>query len=92
MTVVALPQSQEVPAEKIGLRGAQAMLTIRKVNPDWAIGAGRVRAQPRTVLDALSDGGLQPTYAGSGGAVALERRPAVLPAFEPRPESAIFVS
>jgi hypothetical protein len=52
VTVLALPQSEEVLAARIGLDGAQAKLTVVKVNPDWQIWLGRVPAQPRMVLVA----------------------------------------
>ena len=41
MTVLALPQSEEVLVERIGLQGAQAMLTVVKVNPDSQFRPGR---------------------------------------------------
>jgi hypothetical protein len=47
VTVLALPQSEEVLAERIGVLGAQAMLTIVKVNPDWQSRPGRAKAPPR---------------------------------------------
>ena len=52
MTVLALPQSEEVLAERIGLCGAQAMLTVVKVNPDRQIRPGRVTAPSRMTLVA----------------------------------------
>jgi hypothetical protein len=50
--VLALPQSEEVLAERIGLDGAQAMVTIVKVNPDWQNRPGRLPARPQLVLVA----------------------------------------
>jgi hypothetical protein len=55
VTVLALPQSEEVLVERIGLQGAQAMLTVVKVNPDWQIRPGRIPAQPRIVLADKGD-------------------------------------
>jgi hypothetical protein len=44
VTVLAFPRSEEVLAEKIGLHGAQTMVTIEKINLNWQIRPGRVPA------------------------------------------------
>jgi hypothetical protein len=50
VTVLAFLRSEEVLAEKIGLHGAQAMVTIEKINLNWPIRPGRAPTQPRMVL------------------------------------------
>jgi hypothetical protein len=52
VTVFDVLQSKEVLGDRIGLDGAQAMVTIVKVNPDWQIRPGGVPARARTVLAA----------------------------------------
>ena len=42
VTVLAFPRSEEVLAEKIGLHGAQAMVTLEKINLNWQIRHGRI--------------------------------------------------
>jgi hypothetical protein len=56
VTALALPESKEALVERIGLDGAQAMVTIVKVNPDWQFRPGRVPAELRMVLVAGAGG------------------------------------
>ena len=37
LTVLALPRSEEVLAEKLGLHGGHGMVTIDKINLNWQI-------------------------------------------------------